>query len=135
MKGMRWFAVMNYLLLIVACFLPWISVESRGIVVTGMRAEAINFGKPALLHFVFTGFVLLALLVGRSWSYVTAFFMAAFNFMWALRNYVALSRCSGECPSRLTGIYALLLLSITGIIAILLIGQGRRSSSPRMAKP
>ena len=45
------------LLLLVACFLPWVTIESRGVVVSGMDAGGTSFGKPGSGHLFFLFFL------------------------------------------------------------------------------
>ena len=43
----------------------------------------------------------------------SAFFIAAFNVAWAIRNYIVISACSGGiCPEKHTGLYTILIGSI-----------------------
>jgi hypothetical protein len=122
MSLMKVLSIASFGGLIVACFFPWVIIPGRELVITGMNAEAINFGKPGLLHIVLGSIVILLLLLGKSWSLKTAFFVAAFNIAWAARNYFSLSACSGGvCPEKFTAIYMLPLLSVLAIIFLLLI--------------
>jgi hypothetical protein len=121
MKGL---SVLCFAGLIAACFFPWITVESRGLVITGMHAEALNFGKPGLFHIILSAVIIVFLVLGRTWSVRAAFFIGAFNLAWAARNYFSLSACSGGvCPEREPALYLLPVLSVLGVIFLLLIRQ------------
>lgn len=116
----KWAAILCFVTLIVSCFLPWASVESRQLTIGGMGAEAIGFGKPGYFHILLAAFIIAFIFLKKVWSIRTAFFVAAFNIAWAFRNFILFSTCSGGvCPTRLLGLYLMLLSSILGTILIL----------------
>lgn len=108
--------------LIASCFLPWMTIETKGITITGLDTTGTTYGKPAYFHFLWVGLFLVFLLINRVWSRRTAMVFAAFNVAWAFRNFLVLPMCQmGECPVRRTGLYLLFLSSIAlffaGLIA------------------
>jgi hypothetical protein len=108
--------------LIWSCFMPWITIETKSITITGLDTTGTAYGKPAYFHFFWVGLFSLFFLINRVWSRRTAMVFAAFNAAWALRNFLVLPVCQmGECPVRRTGLYILFLSSIalffTGLIA------------------
>lgn len=119
---MKWASVASIIVLVISCFFPWVSIDSRNIVVTGFHAEAIRFGQPAWIHITMAILFLFLLLLNKVWSLKTAFFVSAFNIAWAVRNFIALSSCSGgECPTKHVGLYAMLLSSILASVCMLFI--------------
>lgn len=99
-------------LLVASCFLPWMSIETRGITITGLETKGTSYGKPAYFHFFWVGLFLLFLLLNKVWSRRAAMVFAAFNFAWAVRNFLLIPACQmGECPQRRIGLYLLLLAS------------------------
>ncbi len=87
-----------------------------------MAAESINFGKPGLFHIFLTACFLLMVLLNKSWSLRVAFFVGAFNMAWVLRNYIALSACSGGiCPQKQYGLFLLLGSSLLSIVLLLFV--------------
>ena len=119
---MKWLSIAAILSLVVSCFLPWVSIESKSIVVTGMNADAMRLGKPGLLHIVLAALFLLFVLIDKIWSIKTAFFIAAFNIAWAFRNFILFSSCSGGvCPEREAGLYLMIFGSATAMIFLLFI--------------
>lgn len=109
-------------ILVGSCFLPWMTIESKGITITGLNTTGTTFGKPAYFHFLWAGLFLLFFFINRVWSRRTATVFAAFNAAWAFRNFLVLPICQmGECPVRRTGLYVLfvssLLLFFAGLIA------------------
>ena len=102
--------------------MPWMTIESKDITITGVDTTGTSFGKPAYFHFFWTGLFLLFFLINRVWSRRTAMVFSAFNMAWAFRNFMLLPACQlGDCPVRLTGLYVLLasavLLFVTGLLA------------------
>jgi hypothetical protein len=104
--------------LIAACFLPWMTVEARDITISGIDTTGTTFGKPAYFHFFWVGLYLLFLLLNKIWSRRVAMGVAAFNFAWAVRNFLIIPACQmGECPVRKVGLYLLLLSSFVLLFA------------------
>jgi len=124
MQIMKWLSIATLALLIYSCFLPWVSIESQNIMVTGMKAEAINFGKPGLLHIVLSVLMILLLLLNKMWSLKTAFFISAFNIAWSLRNFISISACSaGICPTKHMALYIILIAPVAATVFLLLINK------------
>ncbi|MGZ3887440.1 MAG: hypothetical protein ACXVBR_11610 [Flavisolibacter sp.] len=122
MQIMKWVSITAILALIASCFFPWISIESRNIVATGFHAEAVRFGKPGWIHLVLGVLFIFLVLLNRIWSLRTAFFISAFNIAWAVRNFIALSSCSGgECPTKHPALYVVLIASILAAVCMLFI--------------
>jgi hypothetical protein len=109
------------MLLVLSCFLPWMTVESRNITITGVDTTGTNYAKPAYFHFFWVGLYLLVMLIDKVWSRRVAMVFAAFNFAWAARNFLLIPACQmGDCPVRKIGLYLLLLSSLALIFAGLL---------------
>lgn len=108
-------------LLIASCFLPWMTIETKGITITGLDTTGTTFGKPAYFHFLWIGLFLIFLFIRKVWARRVAMVFAAFNAAWAFRNFLVLPMCQmGECPVRRTGLYLLFLSSIALFFAGLL---------------
>jgi hypothetical protein len=117
MRWMKWAGVVAAIILVIACFLPWVTVESRGIVVSGVEAGATRFGKPGYFHFFMCAFFLVFSFTPRIWAKRMNLVIVAMNFAWALRNYFVISACeAGECPKKQLG---LLLVGLTSTIMLL----------------
>jgi hypothetical protein len=107
--------------LIASCFMPWMTIESKGIAITGLDTTGTTFGKPAYFHFFWVGLYLVFLLLNKVWSRRVTVLIAAFNLAWAARNFLVIPGCQmGECPERNAGLYLLLLSSLVLIFAGLL---------------
>jgi len=121
---MKWLSVFFYLLVIAACCFPWIRIESKNIVVSGLDGSALGYGKPGLMHMTLSALVIIFLLAGRIWSIRTAFFLGAFNIAWAARNFLALSACSGGiCPQREPALFVVAAASLLGLLFLLFIRE------------
>lgn len=106
------------LLLMIACFLPWVTIESRGIVVTGMDSGGTSFGKPGSGHLFFLFFYFLFLIVPQIWAKRANLIVVALNAAWCLRNFLIIGSCSGGiCPERAFGFYLLLIASFLMLVA------------------
>lgn len=127
MQIMKWLSIASILVLVIACFFPWISIESKNITVTGFNAEAVNLGKPGLIH-VFLSFIFLVfLLLNKTWSIRAAFFISAFNIAWGIRNFFELATCiAGICPVKHTALYIVLIVPLLATIFLLLM-TGKRA--------
>jgi hypothetical protein len=130
MRSMRWLAILFAVIVIVACFFPWVNIESKNVFFGGFRSNSDTFGKPGILHSFLCGIIILFLLINRIWSLRTCFFISAINAAWAFRNFLLIAACSGgECPTRLPALYALLGSSILLVVSILFIRP--RETSPQ----
>lgn len=120
MRYMKWIGLAAALLLIAACFSPWVVIESRRITVSGVDATGTNFGKPGFLHLVFVAFFLVFHFIPKLWSKRANLLVVAFNSAWAIRNFFLIATCrGGECPERQFGLYMLLLSSLLLLLAAL----------------
>ena len=117
MKYSNYIGVLAAIFLIASCFIPWVYIESIKTTITGLKAEHTNYGKPGVLHIIFSIFSVIFFLIPAIWAKRTNLFVGAFNFAWAVRNFLLITHCDfGECPEKRFGIYAILLFSIVIII-------------------
>jgi hypothetical protein len=117
---MKWIGSLAALALIVACFFPWVFIESKNITVTGVNAGGTSFGKPGYFHFVLAAFFLVFHFTPRIWAKRVNLLVVALNIGWAARNYFLISGCSGgECPEKKVGLYIVVIASLVMLIAAL----------------
>lgn len=101
MQKTKWITVVVALVFLASIFFPWVVIESKDLVVTGVDAEGTRWGKPGYFSLLFISVYLIMTLISTNWAHRTALLMAALNFGWSLRNFFLLSICQyGECPSR-----------------------------------
>lgn len=116
---MKWVGIIAALIVIGSCFFPWVIIESKDIVISGVESAGTNYGKPGYMNFLLCTVFLLLSFVSRSWSIRTNLFFAGLNFAWSVRNFIILARCeAGECPVRQPALYVLLIASIMMLIAL-----------------
>jgi len=119
MRWMKWLGVASAIILIIACFLPWVSI-SFNYTVSGTKAENINLGKPGYLHFLFIFFFLVFTLIPKVWAKRANLLVAALNMAWAIRNYFVFTAChGGECPEKQAGIYLIIPVSVLMLLSAL----------------
>lgn len=107
-------------LLVIACFMPWVLIESRNITVSGVDAGGTRFGKPGYFHFVLTGIFIVCTLVQRVGVKRLNLLVTALNIGWAIRNYFIISACSGgECPEKKAGLFLVMFTSIVMLLSSL----------------
>lgn len=109
MKYSNYIGVIASIVLIGCCFVPWVYIDSIKTTITGLRAEHTGFGKPGLLHIIFSIISIILFLIPAIWTKRTNLFIGAFNFAWSIRNFLLMTHCElGECPHKLLGIYAII---------------------------
>jgi hypothetical protein len=118
---MRWTGILIALFLIAACFMPWVTVESKQLTVNGFDTTGTNFGQPGLVLVIISSLYILLLLLNKTWSKRTAFFICAINVAWSIRNFLIISACyAGECPEKHFALYLLLITAILSMAVFLL---------------
>lgn len=118
MKRFTWIGIAGALLLLAACWMPWVTVHSKNIIISGMHTEGTPYGKPGLLHIVFAIFFIVFSLIPRLWAKRFNLLVTGLNAAWMLRNFLLLSLCrGGECPERENGIYWVLVSSLILLLA------------------
>ena len=116
-------------IVIAACFFPWVSIESKGITITGFDTEGTRYGKPGWLHVVISSVYIFLLILNKTWSRRVAFFICAINIAWAVRNFLIVSACSGgECPQRHTALYILVIAAIATMILALFTERSKKKT-------
>lgn len=125
MRLKLFFPLLAVAVLVISCYLPWMTVESKGLTITGMDTTGTTFRQPGYFHFIWAGAYLVFLLIPKVWARRTAVGMAAFNIAWAVRNFLLIPVCQmGECPVRKEGLYFLLIASL-GMFIAPLFGESR----------
>ncbi len=120
MRYMKWIGLAAGILLIVSCFSPWVVIESQQITVSGIDATGTNYGKPGVMHLVLVFFFLVFHLIPKLWAKRTNLLIVGINAGWAIRNFFLIAVCrGGECPSRKSGLYMMLLASLLILVSAL----------------
>lgn len=120
MRYMKWIGLLAVILLIVSCFLPWVVIHSKAIVVSGIDSEGTNFGRPGYTHFLLSAFFIFFHFIPRLWAKRWNLLIVALNIAWAVRNYFIISMCrEGECPEKQTGLWLVMIASTLMLLAAL----------------
>lgn len=113
MRFTKLLPVLAVALLVISCYLPWMTIESKSITITGVDTSGTSFNKPGYFHFVWATLYLLFSFINKVWATRTAMVFAAFNVAWALRNFLLIPACQmGDCPVKNKGLYLLLFASL-----------------------
>jgi hypothetical protein len=98
---------------IFACFMIWVFVAERNLLISGINEAVPNFGRPGMFNIVLSIVMGILFIIPKIWSKRTNVIIAAINLSWSFRNYLVITACrAGECPEKRAGIYLLLCLSI-----------------------
>jgi hypothetical protein len=117
MKYSNWLGLIFSIVLIIACFNPWIYIVSKDISFTGMNGALPAFGKPGLIHIVLATAAAFCFMIPRIWAKKANIFICAINVGWSARNLILIPACSyGECPERKAWMLIALAASILMLI-------------------
>jgi hypothetical protein len=120
MRWIKWTGIATAIVLAVWCFQPWVFIESKNLVITGIESTGTNFGKPGYLVLVLCFLFLVFSLMPFVWAKRANMVVTVLNLAWAIRNYFLLSACSGgECPEKKMGLYVVVIGSVIMLIAAL----------------
>jgi hypothetical protein len=115
---MKWIGLLAVILLIVSCFTPWIIINSKNIIVSGIDSSGTNFGKPGYTHFILGFFFTIFHFIPKIWAKRWNLLIVALNIAWAVRNFFIISMCrEGECPEKQIGLWLVLIASSLMLIA------------------
>ncbi|GAA0563187.1 hypothetical protein [Chitinophaga japonensis] len=104
-------------IIIISVFLPWLTIESRHLVFTGLHTAGSNFGEPGRLNIALAVVAAILFLPQRLWAQRVNIFVTAFLVAWTFRNMIIFARCEmGECPEKEIGLYLSLAAAITTFV-------------------
>lgn len=133
-RYMKWTGAAAAVMLAICCFLPWVIIPSKDIVVSGVESEGTNFGKPGLFHFFFVACYLFLHFRRKLWAKRLNLVVPAINMAWATRNYFMVTMCrGGECPEKQAAVWLLLASSLLMLIAALFPDMQRVKMEDRRA--
>ena len=113
MRWMKWTGIAAAIILIISCFLTWVTIPSKNIVVSGVDATGTSFGRPGYFSLLMTFFFLVCTLLPKLWAKRINLLFTAMNLAWAIRNYFIISACQGgDCPEKQAGLFLMLIASL-----------------------
>ncbi len=128
---MKWLAIGSGIVLILACFMPWVTIDSKNIVISGVDATGTSFGKPGYMHFLLAAISIILLLIQKTLAVRIAIFLTAFNAAWSVRNFIVISACyGGICPEKQAGLYLIVASSMVMMIGNLFTGFKEKELEP-----
>ena len=120
MRYSKWIGLLAVTLLVFACFQPWVVINSKNIVVSGVDATGTNFGKPGYAHFILGFLFIIFHFIPKLWAKRANLLIVALNIAWAVRNYFIISMCrEGDCPQKQTGLWLVLIASTMMLLVAL----------------
>jgi hypothetical protein len=120
MRYFKWIGLGAAVILIASCFSPWVFIESKNSLISGVDTSGTGFGKPGYIHFALTFLFLVFTFTSKVWAKRSNLLITALNLAWAIRNYLIVSACyMGECPVRKTALYLLIPASVLMLLTAL----------------
>lgn len=117
---MKWIGLLAVILLVVSCFTPWVIIQSKNIVVSGIDSAGTNFGKPGYVHFILSVFFIVFHFIQKLWAKRWNILIVVLNIAWAARNFFIISMCrEGDCPEKQIGLWLVLIASVLMLLAAL----------------
>lgn len=109
----KWISLFAFVLLLVACFLPWTYHADVNQDFTGFYSAKNIYGKPAKLLLVFAGITTLCAFIPVLWMKRTALLVGGLNVAYGVKNYLLFGSCYlGYCPEKKSGLFLMLIATI-----------------------
>jgi hypothetical protein len=129
MSKVKIFGLVFVAIVIISAFLPWLRVESKHIMFTGLDTAGSSFGEPGKLNIIMAVITGILFLVPGRVAPRLNLFSAAFMSVWAFRNFLLFSRCEmGECPDRGIGLDLSLIAALAAFVCVLLCNAERKET-------
>ena len=116
MKYSQLTGIIASFLIIALCFMPWCTVESLHISISGVKGyvnDNLNFGRQIIPHTFFAILLIIFFSINTTWAKRTNIFVAFLHLGWAFKNYILFTLCrTGICPSIQPALYCLPALAI-----------------------
>jgi hypothetical protein len=109
----KWISLFAFVLLLVACFMPWTYHADVGQSFNGFYSEKNLYGKPAKLILVLAGITTLCSFIKVLWIKRTALLVGGLNVAYGIKNFLLFGSCYlGYCPEKKAGLFLMLLATI-----------------------
>lgn len=125
MKHSQTIGIIAALTVMVACFLPWISINVNGTeqIFNGYYGKvnnALNFGSQYKAQCFFCLVCIALFTITKIWAKRVNMLFTLLNLSWAIKNFLIFKLCRPECPTVKFGLYTLLISSIVMLVMSLL---------------
>jgi hypothetical protein len=128
----KWISLFAFVLLLVACFLPWTYHADVNQDFTGFYSAKNIYGKPAKLLLVFAGIATLCAFVPVLWMKRTALLVGGLNVAYGIKNFLLFGSCYlGYCPEKKIGLFLMLIATIL-IFLMSFFPDGKVKSKPNL---
>jgi hypothetical protein len=120
LKNVKWFGLTAYLLLAVACFIPWTWHADIQKIFTGFFSENNIYGKPGKFLLITGALATLSLFLTPVWFKRAGLFLGAIQVAYAIKNFLLFGSCyRGYCPEKKFGLWLMLFSSLLILAAVL----------------
>lgn len=121
MKYSQWIGIAAAIVLVIACFLPWTFHPDLNKNFTGFFSENNDYGKPGKVFTVFAIIASILFLIPRVWAKRWNLLIGALTVAFAIKSFIVFSGCyRGICPTKLAGLWVMLLSAVGLLIMTLL---------------
>lgn len=121
MKYSQWIGIAAAVVLVIACFLPWTFHPDLNKNFTGFFSENNDYGKPGKVFTVFAIVATILFLIPRVWAKRWNLLIGALTVAYAIKSFIVFSGCyRGICPTKLAGLWIMLLSAVALLIMTLL---------------
>ena len=113
----KWMALLAFIALTAACFLPWTYHADLGKEFTGFFSEKNSYGKPAKFLLLLGGLTAVISFVPTLWLKRASLFFAGVNLAYAIKTFLMYGSCyRGYCPEKQAGLY--IMLASVGVLML-----------------
>jgi hypothetical protein len=106
----KWVALCAFLLLTMACFLPWTFHADIQKTFTGFYTENNIYGRPGKFLLIFGGFSAFFAFIPKLWLKRTALFLSGLNVAYGIKTFLMYGACyQGYCPEKKFGLFLMLI--------------------------
>ena len=120
MKWIKWISILAAIILIISCFFPWVVIESKNIIVTGMDVAGLAYGHYGYFLIPLAIIFIILQLVNKIWVKRLNVAIGALIMTISFAS-ILIFRCEyGECPQKQMAFYIMFASSVIVFIGSLL---------------
>ncbi len=117
MKYSQWIGLVTCIVLAVCGFFPWTYHPDLNENFTGFYSKLQVYGKPGAVFIVLSAVAAACFLIQRVWAKRLNFLISALILAYAIKSFILYTGCyNGTCPTKLPGIWIMLLSAVTILI-------------------